>query len=208
MAIARNIETKIHGRFLFEDRGHERLIVGFHGYAETAEAHLAELQKIAGIDRWSVAAVQALHPFYTRSGSVVANWMTSLDREIAVADNLAYVGNVLASLPTPTTLVFSGFSQGAAMAYRAAAAFPQAAAVIVLGGDLPPDVTANLPPILIGRGVRDEWFTAEKFDKDLKSLAGRAQVTTCVFDGGHEWSDEYRRAASEFLARCPTVSTA
>lgn len=200
MAIARNIETKIHGRFLFEDRGAERLIVGFHGYAETADVHLAALETIAGIERWSVAAIQALHPFYMRSsGAVVASWMTSLDRTMAIKDNLEYIGRVLDELPKAKTLVFAGFSQGAAMAYRAAAAFPQASAVMVLGGDLPPDVTANLPPVLIGRGIRDEWFSAEKFEKDLKSLEGRAQVTTCVFDGGHEWSDAFRSAAAEFL---------
>jgi len=199
MTITRTIEAQTHGRFLFEDRGAERLIVGFHGYAESAEVHLEELEKIEGIARWSVVAIQALHPFYTRSGNVVASWMTKLDREIAIEDNLRYVANVLATLPVPQRLVFSGFSQGAAMAYRAAAANPQASAILVLGGDLPPDITGDLPPILIGRGERDEWYSDEKFEKDLKSLEGRARVTTCVFDGAHEWSDPFRRAAAEFL---------
>lgn len=197
--ILRTLETSIHGRFLHEDRGARRLLVGFHGYAETAEAHLAELEQIPGIDRWSVAAVQALHPFYTRSGSIVASWMTSLDRELAIADNVAWVGKVLASLPTAETLVFLGFSQGAAMAARAAAAFP-AAGLILLGGDLPPDVVAaSLPPVLLARGIRDEWYTDEKFKKDLSYLAGR--VTPFVFDGGHEWTDAFRAGAGEFLAR-------
>src|SRR6188474_2355549 len=114
--IARTLETAVHGRYLYEDRGEERLLVGFHGYAETAEIHLAELEKLPGIERWSVASIQALHPFYTRSGSIVASWMTKLDRELAVADNIAYVRRVLASLPAPRTLVFVGFSQGATMA--------------------------------------------------------------------------------------------
>lgn len=195
------LQTSIHGRFLHEDRGARRLLVGFHGYAETAETHLAELAQIPGIDLWSVASVQALHPFYTRSGSIVASWMTSLDRELAIADNVAWVGRVLASLPAPETLAFIGFSQGAAMAARAAAAFP-AAGLILLGGDLPPDVQgANLPPTLLARGTQDEWYTEEKFKKDLSFLEERA--TPFVFDGGHEWTEAFRAAAGEFLAKLP-----
>lgn len=198
----RTIETTTHGRYLFEDRGAERLLVGFHGYAEVAESHMAELQRIAGIDDWSLVAVQALHPFYTRSGSVVASWMTSLDRELFIADNIAYVQRVLAELPRPKTLVFSGFSLGAAMAARAAAAV-SCAGLIMLGGDIPPEVKAaedvRLPPVLLGRGTRDEWYTDEKFKHDLSFLEGRTRVTRCVFAGGHEWTDEFRHAAGEFL---------
>jgi dienelactone hydrolase len=198
---ARTLVTSVHGRFLHEDRGAERLLVGFHGYAEVAETQLAELEQIPGVDRWSVVAVQALHPFYTRSGSVVASWMTSLDRELAIADNVGWVGRVLASLPAPKTLVFLGFSQGAAMAARAAAAFP-AAGLILLGGDMPPDVEpGSLPPTLLARGTKDEWYTEEKFKKDLSYLEGRVEVTPLVFDGGHEWSKELRVAAGEFLQK-------
>lgn len=199
----RTLETPVHGRYLFEDRGAERLLVGFHGYGETAETHLAELEKIDGIERWSVASVQALHPFYTRSGSIVANWMTSQDRELAIADNIGWVRRVLAELPAPRTLVFTGFSQGATMAARAAAYAGPAAALMLLGGDIPPDIHedphATLPPTLLARGTTDDWYTAEKFNKDLKYLEARNGVTSLVFAGGHEWADEFRTAASQFL---------
>ena len=197
----RTIETTTHGRFFYEERGVERLLVGFHGYGEDAAAHLEELQKIPGIGRWSVAAVQALHPFYTRSGAVVASWMTSLDRELAIADNIAYVRRVLDALPRPRILVFAGFSQGAAMAARAAAFSAKADGLIMLGGDVPPDVDGELPPVLLGRGTRDEWYTDEKFKKDLSFLEARTRVTRCVFAGGHEWSDAFRAAAGEFLGK-------
>jgi predicted esterase len=196
-----NVATTVHGRYLYEDRGAERLLVGFHGYAEIAEWNFAELAKLPGIERWSVVSIQALHPFYTRSGEVVANWMTKLDRELALADNIAYVQNVLATLPQPRQLVFSGFSQGAAMAARAAAHIG-CAGLIMLGGDLPPDVQRDdlhLPPVLLGRGTRDEWYTDEKFKADLAWLEPRTRVTRCVFAGGHEWSDAFREAAGEFL---------
>ena len=195
--IARTLETAVHGRYLYEDRGEERLLVGFHGYAETAEIHLEELGKIPGIERWSVASVHALHPFYTRSGSILASWMTSLDRDLAIADNIAYARRILASLPVPRTLVFFGFSQGATMAARAAAHAGPAAGLILLGGDIPPDVRGrNLPPLFLARGIRDEWYTEEKFNEDLKFFQ---PVRTLVFDGGHEWTDEFREAAGDFL---------
>ena len=200
--IVRSVPATVHGRVLYEERAPERLLVGFHGYAEDAEAHFAELSKIGGIGEWSVAAVQALHPFYTRSGAVVASWMTSLDRERAIADNVAYVQSVLRSLPAPETLVFAGFSQGAAMAVRAAALAGPCQGLIMLGGDVPPELKRDdvrLPPVLLARGSRDDGYTEEKFMNDSRFLEQSTRLTRCVFDGGHEWTDAFREAAAEFL---------
>ena len=59
-----------------------------------------------------------------------------------------------------------------------------------------------MPPVLLGRGTEDEWYTEEKMDSDLETLkAMEAAVTTCVFDGGHDWTPEFYSAAGEFLAR-------
>jgi predicted esterase len=194
----KHIQTTVHGRVALEARDSASLLVGFHGYAETAEIHLSELQRIPGADQWSLAAVQALHPFYSKGGTVIgASWMTSLDRELAIADNLNYVRRVLAELPSADTLVFLGFSQGAAMAARAAATI-EADGLILLGGDIPPDVRGcNLPPLLLARGTRDEWYTEEKFREDLRFFE---PARALAFDGGHEWTDEFRTAAGEFLA--------
>jgi predicted esterase len=204
------IPTTVHGRYLVCDGPPERLLVGFHGYGETAETHMAELRQTPGIDRWTVVAVQALHPFYvSRTGMIVASWMTSLDRELAIEDNRAYVRSVVAQFPTPQQLIFLGFSQGAAMAYRAAAG-SAATGVIALGGDVPPDVVeshSKLPPVLIGRGIREEWYTDEKLQKDLRFLREVTTVTTCLYDGAHEWTAEFRAAAGEFLARLADSST-
>jgi len=200
----RTIDTTTHGRFHYENRGAGRLLVGFHGYAEQAEATLAEVGRFTGIDRWSVAAVEALHRFYTRSGQIVGSWMTSVERERSIADNIAYIKRVLASLPTPDSLVFLGFSQGASMAARAAAYAARADGLILLGGDIPPelkdDQAVKLPPVLLARGAMDEWYSEEKFKNDLKYLEATTTVTPCVFPGGHEWSDEFRAAASAFLS--------
>ena len=136
----RTIEAVVHGRVLYQHRSDTHLLAGFHGYAENAEGHIAELEKIPGIGTWSLAAVQALHPFYARRGEeIVASWMTKLDRDLAIADNLEYVRRALESIGHRNVVVFAGFSQGVAMAYRAAAAMP-CAGLIALAGDVPPDV--------------------------------------------------------------------
>ena len=185
------------------------LLVGFHGYAETAGDHLDALVTIPGAEEWLLVAVQALHPFYTRKERVVANWMTRDDRELAIADNIDYIGRVLdrirADHPTKQTLVFSGFSQGGAMAYRAAANY-RADGLIILAADMPPDVVERhplpLPPVLLGRGTKDEWYSEAKEAADRSALARiGARVDVCVFAGGHEWTDAFRAAAGLFLTR-------
>jgi predicted esterase len=201
--ITKTVETTVHGRVLFEERDGRRLLVGFHGYGETAEVSFEQLLTIPGSEHWSLAAIQALHPFYTRSGSVVASWMTSLDREQAAADNIAWVQRVLGTLAGQEKVVFLGFSQGAAMAARAAAKSGRCDGVILLGGDIPPELKQDsstlFPPVLLARGNADEWYTEEKFNNDLRYLESTTRVTSCVFAGGHEWSGAFREAAGNFL---------
>src|SRR5262249_32024320 len=97
----RVIEARVHGRYLVRSADSAEtagLVVGFHGYAEDAAIHLNALSAIPGIHAWLIVSVQALHPFYTRDQSVVANWMTRQDREHAIVDNVDYVGRVLESV--------------------------------------------------------------------------------------------------------------
>jgi len=67
--------------------------------------------------------------------------MTRQDREAAIADNLVYVDAVLTEVdrehPGAPRLVLTGFSQGVAMMFRAAAA-RSVDGVIAVGGDVPP----------------------------------------------------------------------
>jgi predicted esterase len=167
------------------------------------------LEQIPGHERWLLVAVQALHPFYHREGFVVASWMTKQHRELAIAENVRYVGSVIDAVrrvyTTRVPLVFIGFSQGVAMAYRAAAHY-KADAVIALAGDVPPDVAAStrvpLPPVLIGRGMRDEGYGPDKHDGDVATLRRLGvEVESCVFEGAHEWTPDFYAAVGRVLAR-------
>src|SRR5437764_4229265 len=93
--IEKSVETPTHGRVLLVPGDPRRVLVGFHGYGENADRHLAELRRIPGAAEWTLVAVQALHRFYNvKTQEVVASWMTRQNRELAIADNLAYIGKV------------------------------------------------------------------------------------------------------------------
>jgi predicted esterase len=211
MSEEREITAQVHGRYLIEAPAEPwgcPLVVGFHGYGENAERHLEELRRLPGASRWVLCAVQALHPFYNRTGEVIASWMTRLQRERAIHDNLRYVASVVAEvkreLPVSERLAYLGFSQGAAMAYRAAAGSGHAChGVVVLGGDVPPEIEDNLrqlPSVLLGRGSSEEWYDAAKMEHDVGLLRGKGvDVRPFIFEGGHEWTNEFRAAAGRFL---------
>jgi predicted esterase len=210
------IAAQVHGRFVVErpESGAALpILVGFHGYAERAEDMLEVLRRVRAERPWLLVSVQALNRFYTRAQAVVANWMTREDRELAIADNVQYVASAVATVrreyDTAGPVVYVGFSQGVAMAYRATAFahdhhdVPRADGAILLAGDIPPDVVPRvreLPPLLIGRGTQDEWYTEAKANADLQHLAQAARPPRLhVFEGGHVWDDSFVAAAGEFL---------
>ncbi len=211
--LVRTIAAEVHGRYLVDTPSTHSavpMLVGCHGYGEAAEAELERLRAMAPRGDWLIVSVQAMHPFYRgRSQEVVASWMTRQDRELAIADNVRYVADVVEAVArewavTPT-LVFSGFSQGVAMAFRAAASCRRAVSgAIVSGGDVPPEIAnaalSRVPRVLISRGVRDTWYTDEKFRGDVARLrAAGAVVVSHEFEGGHEWAQPLVDAAADFL---------
>jgi len=214
----RTVAVASHGRYLVALPGDAAaaagapLLVGFHGYAEDADVHLDRLRSIPGASRWLIVSIQGLHSFYRgRSSDVVASWMTRQNRDLMIADNLRYVSAVIDEVRgewhpgTPT--IFAGFSQGVAMAFRAAAAGRHAASgIIALGGDVPPELATDslacIPEALIGRGEQDDWYTPQKFaDDEARLRAAGTNVVVTTFDGGHEWTADFNRVAAAFLDR-------
>ena len=220
MTEERTIAVGSHGRYLVATPAHTLprlptnapLLVGFHGYAEDAELQLERLRSIPGADRWLIASIQGLHRFYRgRTRDVVASWMTRQNRDLVIADNLAYVSAVIENARQEwgagPALVLAGFSQGVAMAFRAAAlGRHQTNGILALGGDVPPELEtpslARIPQALIGRGDRDDWYTPQKCaDDEARLRAAGTNVVVTTFDGGHEWTADFNRVAAAFLAR-------
>jgi predicted esterase len=188
-----SIGTPTHGRFLIKDAdvstSTSGLLVGFHGYAQNAEDMLEELDRLPGSDAWTLVSVQALHRFYSRGDErVVASWMTRQDRELAIADNIVYIDRIVRSLLVDSPkapVIFVGFSQGVAMAYRAGIlGAHRAEGVIAIGGDIPPEVKTV---------TADRFYTPEKVDADEAFLSSiGVQFDVFRYPGGHEWTDELR----------------
>jgi predicted esterase len=203
------ISVRTHGRYLVHRSPSARgTLVGFHGYKENAVIAMAVLRQLAGDRAVDLVSVQGLHRFYASGGTVVASWMTKEDREHAIADNVAYVDHVLTAVAADAgltrPLIYVGFSQGVAMAYRAAALVQRRCdGLIALAGDVPPDVAplaASLPPTLIGRGTEEPYYTADKAARDLELLrAAGVGVLDHVFEGGHLWTPAFITRSQAFL---------
>jgi predicted esterase len=205
-----SVAAPTHGRVLVRDVGSPRgVFIGFHGYMENAEIQMERLAAVPGADEWTLVSVQGLNRFYKgRSQEVVAGWMTRQDREDAIRDNVVYVDNVVEfTRDGDIPIIYAGFSQGVAMAFRAAVRGQvKAAGVIAVGGDVPPELLADakswFPRVLLMRGARDEWYTAEKMGQDYRALRPRVDdVQRLEYEGGHEWTEDVARAASEFIGR-------
>ena len=212
--IERTIQTTTHGRYLVAASPSAPLLVGFHGYAESADTQMTRLRAIPGVDAWTTICIQGLHRFYERrTDTVVASWMTRQDREVAIADNVAYVAAIIDAEwnahQVAAGVVYAGFSQGVAMAFRAAIKSARPVlGVIAAGGDVPPEIDAQalarIGHVLLCRGAEDKWYTDPKFAHDQARLGeAGVKVTAHAFDGGHDWSDAVVTAAAGFLKeRC------
>ena len=213
-----SVETSTHGRVLIreaENSSRPLLLVGFHGYAQSAEDMMEQLELIPGSEQWTLVSIQALHRFYARRQErVVASWMTRQDREQAIEDNVAYVNRVIGRVIGPlmaeagdTPLVFVGFSQGVAMAYRAAILGTyRSRCIIAVGGDVPGDVrtipSERFPPILLAAGESDDLYTSTHLESDEGFLRSHGvELDVFRYPGGHEWTELLRHQIHSFLKK-------
>jgi len=206
----RHLQTQVSGRYLVEMPPGDSalpLLVGFHGYGQTAEDGMELLRGIPGSDRWLLCAVEALHPFMNSKGDPGACWMTRRDRDLRIAENVAYVDAVLDRVMKESMIsdrvVLHGFSQGAGMACRAALLGRHpVAGVMLLGGEIPPELDSlgRLTSVHLARGDRDRFYPADRFETDGARLRDSGLAPDAVtFHGGHGPNAEYFALAGRFL---------
>ncbi len=141
--------------------------------------------------------------------------MTSQDRELRIQENVRYVDTVIAQLkqafPVNDVLVYHGFSQGTAMASRAAVLGEHPpCGVLLLGGDIPPELSDldRMHRVFIARGHRDRFYSLEQWNHDVSRLKqSQLNPVLCTFHGGHGGSSAYFHAAGEFLTHCCGISS-
>ncbi|MGC8774040.1 MAG: alpha/beta hydrolase [Chlorobaculum sp.] len=205
-----HLETTVSGRYLVESPdgvGPFPLLAGFHGYGQTAEDELELLRNIPGSGGWIRLSIEALHPVINAKGQPGASWMTRRDRERRIAENVRYVdaviGKVREKLPHDGRLVMHGFSQGAGMASRAALLGRHAVnAVMLLGGDIPPELDdlGRMGNVHLGRGDHDHLSPQKLFDSDVIRLRDAGiDPAIMLFRGGHGPTGGYFEDAGRFL---------
>lgn len=204
------LRASIHGRYLLRMPAGSvpaGLLVGFHGYGETAEDEMERLSSISCNRSWCLCSIEALHRFRNVKGRPGASWMTSSERELRISENVGYVDAVLnnvfrqcGSSPVP---VLHGFSQGAGMACRSALlGMFDVAGVMLLGGDIPPELVdlKLMRAVHIGRGDHDHLYTQKRCEADTARLqAAGLDPAVTLFRGGHMPTGEYFEAAGRFL---------
>jgi predicted esterase len=212
--LLRHAATQVHGRYFVHPSrsGHPACwLVGFHGQGQTAEAFLADLQRVPRGPDWLVTSIQGLNRYYAgRTQTIVAAWMTSQDRELAITDNVAWVDAALDEIErefgSPRAIVYAGFSQGVAMAYRAAMlGRRRCAAIVAANADLPPELkhgsNRRWPIVLASTGTRDDWYSPARLEADVEFLRGQGvNVRTLIHGGGHEWADALVQEVGQLLA--------
>lgn len=208
--------VEVQGHYLCNDNHSASiLILGFHGYMGTAESFYPCIERLACAQDSCLCAVQALHAFYTKNHrdhrQIGASWMTSFDREYAIADNNAYIHRVAQDLTqrmTQPKIILCGFSQGASLVYRVASYLRNQGcditALIVVGGDVPPELSTeemqSLPPILLARGDSDNVYTQERCTADMQRLTDSgAKVTQINYAGAHQWNNDCVQVINDFV---------
>jgi predicted esterase len=219
MVQERHIDAVVRGRYLIAGNrslDSQTLLVGFHGYGESADIMLARLQRVAP-EAFLLCSIQALHPFYTKNQDVVASWMTSLDREYAIENNQRFVKTVLAEVlnaaPNVCSVKMIGYSQGAAMAYRSALTGEHPVdSLIIIGGDLPPELQSidarsmRSNSILLCRGEQDPHFSSAQLAQDCAFFTTRGiSFQVHEYQGQHPWNDALDTFIAAYLAAPTSV---
>ena len=175
------------------------LLIATHGYGQSARSFMRDLAPLKDHDIL-VVAPQGMNAFYWQNNppKIGFSWMTSFQRENAIADIVNYMGRLYDDVKDryafdEDRVFLLGFSQGSAVAYRfGASGLVRPAGVIACGGDLPPDVAERIGtfeafPVLVVHGTQDQAMSFDKAKEGEGQLRdGGFDVTTHYFEGAHE----------------------
>lgn len=181
-------------------RDEREILIALHGYGQLSEFFMAKLQPIFRDDRL-VVVPEATNYSYLKgfSGRVGANWMTSHEREMAIANNHRFLNATLdslllkyAKLPKISVL---GFSQGAATASRWVSQLKVPVDRLILwSGGFAHDLVfesfgqqVQSAEVVMVWGSKDEMLTPEAIQKQDELVDKLpVKVKKLQFDGGHE----------------------
>lgn len=177
------------------DNNTEFIWIIIHGYAQTADAFLSNFESLG--NEHFVIAPEGLNKFYSRgfSGSPVASWMTSLEREQEIIDYTNYLNSLVNSLNlasfTQAKTIVLGFSQGVSTQTR----FIESSSFkfdfsVMIAGEIGKEFQENLPQKLANLkslylvGDQENILKPEKIESH-QMLFKNANCTFKIFEGKH-----------------------
>ncbi|MCF8428775.1 MAG: phospholipase [Bacteroidia bacterium] len=181
-----------HGKL---DNNTKYIWIIIHGYAQTADAFLSNFENL-GSEHF-VVAPEGLNKFYSRgfSGSPVASWMTSLEREQEILDYTNYLNSLVNSLNlvsfTQAKTIVLGFSQGVSTQTRfIASSDVKFDYSVMIAGEIGKEFQENLPEKLANLkslylvGDQENILKSEKIESH-QMLFKNANCTFKIFEGKH-----------------------
>lgn len=170
----------------------------FHGYSQNADEFLASFKNHFS-EEILIVAPEGLSKFYWKdfSSNPASSWMTSLERENEIADNLRYLSKVaseiIKELPSKGVKYSClGFSQGAAMASRfVSASAIQFSNLFLYGGGPAYDLKWNAFPknlqFHLVYGNEDPYLSEEKVNEvEEMIVSNNFGLTRFKYNGKHK----------------------
>jgi predicted esterase len=171
----------------------KKLLIVLHGYGQLSTFFSRKFSEMQ-TNGHDIVIPEGLHRFYLAgsAGRVGASWMTKEEREADIADNHAYLSEILKIYRSEyEEFSILGFSQGGATAARFHCENPALFKSLILWASIfPPDVESP-ETSLKGRnnyfvlGTQDEYFSTEK-QKEVLNLHKELEMNVISFDGGHD----------------------
>jgi phospholipase/carboxylesterase len=180
-------------------------LVFFHGFYGVPGDFLPFMDKLDPSKRLHAFLPQGPHPVSEGRSS----WVDPTARDVA-GEDLAPIEDWLDSLPfAPGETVLGGWSQGTSIAYALALlrGRPRPAGLIALGGQLPRqvplDLGAPIPPILIAHGLEDDAIPVEaaRHARDQLRASGTRDVVYIETNVGHTIDPVIVPELREFILR-------
>lgn len=184
-----------------EPTGKEQEIwIVLHGYGQLAEFFIRKFIPHASENRLFIAPEGTNHNYLKDfQGRVGANWMTSYQRETAIANNHRYLNGimeeVLSAFKQVPSIHLLGFSQGAATGTRWASQWKGTLDSLVLwGGGFAHDLALEAAKekftttaVILVHGLEDELVTDESKKRQEELLLALGKPLNLLnFFGGHE----------------------
>ena len=198
-----HIETKKTARVIVNgklDESTKEIVIVLHGYAQLADYFIKKFDRIKTNER-TIIAPEGLSRFYWQgmNGRVVASWMTKVDRENEIKDQIQYLNQVykLLTEKVPNAKVtILGFSQGTATVSRWIGNTKlKINRIILWAGGISEDVLhiqnikSQLFEIIIGD--KDEYISNVSIDEMREKYdESNINYNLTTFKGGHDINSE------------------